>query len=82
MTPPFSQESPETIEFANTIREALFMLVDDHERLRHHGETCVENRVGLVAWLAHCLGMSLQHVPIFVDILAVYAEHHEEEGRT
>lgn len=85
MTPQrWRQQEAAADELSKSIREAVFKLITYHEVAHHDGEECVANRAGLVAWLAHCIGLGLADVPMVVDILALYAEHHddEEEGET
>jgi hypothetical protein len=41
-----------------TTRDRILDIIRDHERLRHGGGCCLEERIGAVAFIAHSLGLA------------------------
>lgn len=61
-------------------REAVNMLnaiIERHEEDDHHGETCEVERAGMVAYVAHCLGVPAHAIDEVRVILIGYEHHHD-----
>lgn len=71
---------------AREIRNLLVARSQRHEEEEHGGEPCLGDRVGLIAFLAHALGLQPIHMDLVAGELAEYqaqhdALHHHENGR-
>jgi hypothetical protein len=65
---------------ANEIVGLCENLLRPHEIEDHGGELCMGERAGLVAFLAHRLGVrDQQSLLMFLDALADYEDEHEEK---
>jgi hypothetical protein len=65
------------------LRRLALAALAAHERDQHGGETCDTERVNLLAWLAHCLGLDLaddarleEFRRRLGDYDAIHREHH------
>lgn len=68
-------DDAEHTELANAIRAAIFELMERHEKGNPHhpnGEPCGMNRVGLIAWFAHSLGINRAHADKLLVAIEVY----------
>lgn len=64
-------------ELAEGIRSAIFTLMDRHEKGEgsiHQGEPCGMNRIGLIAWFAHSLGINRAHADKLLAAIQMYDE--------
>jgi hypothetical protein len=51
------------------VRDRCLDLAAWHEQTSHGGRPCWPNRIGMVAFLAHALGMQLEHEEDFMAFL-------------
>lgn len=58
----------------------LIAISDRHEQEDHGGEPCVDNRVGILAFVAHSLGLRPAHMIDVMDALEQYAHGHDEHS--
>jgi hypothetical protein len=63
----------------NEIRALVIEHVEAHDRDEHDGELCEEHRTGLIAWLAHSVGMrpTEQSMVAFMEALLEYEHDHQ-----
>jgi hypothetical protein len=59
-------------ELSNLMRDAAFRLTGAHESREHQGHACAWTRVGVIAYLAHSLGVSSTHLPRLQEAIAQY----------
>lgn len=59
-------------ELSEAIRDAVFELMRRHEQSEHAGHPCGMNRVGHIAWLAHCLGINSAHQQKLMAVIGMY----------
>lgn len=66
-------------ELGRKLVEIATEMYERHEREDHGGERCQENRVGIVAFLAHRIGVRDRvSAVMFLEALAGYEEGHAE----
>lgn len=75
--------------YPNTLNRAvedLNNVLAEHERRDHGGEPCMDERMNMVAWVAHRLGWAPRMAPHTVDDMLVlsarieaYRKLHNEE---
>lgn len=80
----FANSDPEAHELNVEIR--AFMLIYqgwlvDHENEVHDGEYCAEERAGLIAFIAHRIGMTKEAWDLVPEFLAHYKEQHDARHR-
>lgn len=55
----------------------LEALIAEHEQAEHGGEACLDERTGMVAFLAHVLGLRVEHLRQVGYALSRYQEEHD-----
>jgi hypothetical protein len=65
-------------ELARTMMHAAFALTHEHEATEHAGEPCLEQRAGTIAYVAHHLGLTTEHLALIALAIASYDEQHEK----
>lgn len=73
--------TPTNRRVARNAVNVLIGILADHEREAHAGEPCLDERAGMVAFVAHAVGLHPQHLDRVGDALAIYEEHHEPGHR-
>jgi hypothetical protein len=58
----------------------LLDVIFEHEAEEHDGEFCDDERIGMLAFFMHSLGVSRESLPRIMDALSIYEEHHEHDG--
>jgi hypothetical protein len=68
------EHSDETRKEARRIADATWALVAEHEEDAHDGEPCWEERIGMLAYVAHSIGVlaTPETVLMFGALLADY----------
>lgn len=71
--------SPEEMEalIARLAANDLIAACDVHEQLCHDGEPCHSSRVGMVAFIAHALGLMPVHMTAVAESLSEYEHEHQ-----
>jgi hypothetical protein len=57
--------------YSNRAKQHTFNTLDVHEREKHQGQPCLNNRINFIAWLCHCIGIKpkdLAQVSIELEI--------------
>jgi hypothetical protein len=70
----------ETTKRILAVRDELVAISEAHEEAHHDGQPCLANRVDLVAFLAHSLGMTLPHLELVAVNLLEYEVRHDAHG--
>ena len=68
------EHSDETKSEARRIADAVWELVREHEEDAHDGEPCWEERLGMLAYIGHAIGVRASYptVILFGDALSEY----------
>lgn len=72
---PGSREEYESL-VARLAANDLIAVLDEHEEEDHDGEPCHGSRIGMVAFLAHSLGLMPVHMAAVAEELAIYEHEH------
>ena len=63
------------------LRDRAFEVLAQHEQKEHGGAACLAERINLIAWLCHCLGISADvassHIFAVFHRLQQYGGEHE-----
>ena len=72
----------EMIARAGQVRDLALAIMFEHEAMVHEKKPCMGNRISLLAYLAHCLGINGNHahMDLFLDLLYDYALHCENNS--
>jgi hypothetical protein len=60
----------------------LMGIVLGHERDEHDGEPCEDERIGMLAYFMHCMGVNRERLPRIMDAIATYEEHHHDHDHS
>jgi hypothetical protein len=68
------EHSDETKSEARRIADAVWVLVAEHEEDAHDGEPCWEERLGMLAYIGHSIGVRAtpEAALMFAELLADY----------
>lgn len=82
-------EMPNEDLYPNTLNRAvedLSNILEEHERRDHEGQPCMDERMNMVAWVAHRIGWiprdGIKGAQDLMDLekrIIAYKKHHDEE---
>ena len=72
-----SRSHEEMAVVMRSIADQVTALVEEHERQYHEGEPCPGERLGAVAYIAHCIGIRSDSPSLFAA-LNHYLQAYEE----
>jgi hypothetical protein len=68
------------METMNQLRDLAISAIAEHEKAEHDGQPCPLERINLVAWLCHCLGVDKPDYLLgVVKRVREYQHYHTQE---